>query len=129
MKTTSFIVSRVARLLTVAGLGASTLAACAADPSSTDEATASASEALINDGRGPSNGFTCSGTSCTCSKEIVGDCDNMRKNCTGGLDKLDDCLKGWATTDCSCSYGARTTPRPPLQRAPIGASSGVVVSP
>lgn len=129
MKTTLSIVSRVARLFSVAVLGASALAACAVDPSSADEATASASEALIDNGGGPRNGFTCLGTTCVCSKEIVGDCENMRKNCTRDLPKLDECLKGWFTTDCECGFGALTTPRPPLDRAPRGGSRGSVLAP
>jgi hypothetical protein len=131
MMNSSFLVGRFARIVTLAGLGTFGLAACAVEPqdgASPDEPTESASQALINDGRGPHQGFTCAGTTCTCSTDIVGDCDKMRKNCTGDLDKLDACINGWYTTSCSCAYSARTT-RPPVERYPIGASSGFVLSP
>ncbi len=75
---------------------------------------------------GPGQGFTCDGATCTCSKTIEGDCDRMRKNCTGDLTNFDNCLKGWLTTDCSCTEG-RVVSRPP-SRYPTSRTTGFKLS-
>lgn len=108
--------------------GAFVLTACAVEGQETLEPApaediASRSDALINNGGGPSTSFTCDSSRgvCECSKSIEGDCDDMRKNCTGGLDGLDQCIKGWLTTHCTCTYSRRTAPSlPPIQTVPVG---------
>ena len=104
------------------------LAACAVegqdplDPAAGEE-IATRSDALINNGGGPRNGFSCDRTQgvCECNKSIEGDCDDMRKNCTGGLEDLDKCISGWLTTHCTCTYSKRILPSlPPIYTAPGG---------
>ena len=107
------------RLGGLALAGTLALTACAVDadseePSATEN-VATRSDALINNGGGPRAGFSCENGVCECSKSIEGDCDRMRNNCTGGLTQLDECLKGWLTTHCTCTYGRTTSPtRPPI---------------
>jgi hypothetical protein len=124
---------RFVRLASLAGAGALVLAGCAIDPNGAVEdgpgdPAATTSEALFSTGGGTGgNGFTCDGATCTCSKTIEGDCDRMRINCTGDMTSFDNCLKGWLTTDCSCTeVRSISTPRFPQYKAPTG---GVLLSP
>lgn len=120
----TFSFSQFSRLATILSLGAFVLTACAVEGEepAPSEDIASKSDALINNGGGPGLGFNCDSTrgTCECSKSIEGDCDRMRKYCTGGLDGLDTCLKGWLTTDCTCTFAQRTVPRVPIYTVPRG---------
>ena len=102
-----------ARTVVVAvGSAVLALAGCAADAAPEGEgATGTSADALISGGGG-TLGFTCQDGVCTCSKEIEGDCDRMRINCTGDLTNLDNCLKGWLTTDCTCTTASIVKPPP-----------------
>ncbi len=108
----------LARFIAVIGSAVVALAGCAADaPEAPEaEATTDTSTAALNNGS-VGLGFTCANGTCTCSKSIEGDCDRMRINCTGDLGGLDACLKGWLTTDCSCST-SRTVAPPPRYAVP-----------
>ncbi len=130
MNTLTTLAARFSRLAAATALGTASLVGCAVDAPDGEvsaEETSTTSEALKNNGGGPTNGFTCEGTMCTCSKGIEGDCDKMRQNCSSTAG-LDTCINGWLTTDCNCAYRARTAP--PRWTPPVGGtSSGGVFSP
>ena len=105
---------RLAHLFGVAAAAAVALAGCAVDGADpVEEPVASTTEALNGGGGHGGIGFTCEGGTCTCSKSIDGDCDNMLINCVGDMTGFYTCLDGWLTTDCSCATTLRA-PKPPL---------------
>jgi hypothetical protein len=113
-------------LFFVLGSGVFALAGCSADAApdaSSDatetEATTGTTAEALRAGGGGGLGFTCLNGVCTCSKAIEGDCGRMRINCVGDLTGLDNCLKGWLTTDCSCAT-RMTVKRPPIVTVPPG---------
>lgn len=107
-------------LVVAVGSATLALAGCAADAADGEQGAAASEEALrIGGGGGGGLGFTCENGTCTCSKEIVGDCDKMKINCTGDMTNFENCLKGWLTTDCSCTQAMTTTPTKPIYTAPI----------
>ena len=116
------------RVLAVVGSAVFALAGCAADGASGEGEASTGTAAAELRGGGGGLGFTCENGTCTCSKEIEGDCDRMRINCTGDLSGLDACLKGWLTTDCSCSTATRTV-TPPRIIIPRTRVSGVLAAP
>jgi hypothetical protein len=135
---TSLTASTVRHFVVAAfGTAAFALAGCAvdapamdapADTAESEESTATTSSALKAGGGGGGLGFTCTNGTCTCSKGIEGDCDRMVINCTGGFDEFDTCMEGWLTTDCSCTYSARTGGKTrPIVVGPI--FTGVVLAP
>lgn len=65
--------------------------------------------------RGP--GYRCSNGTCTCSKEIFNDCEEMSAECSAGsLDALILCIQGWGTSHCTCTQGLTSSPDSPHQK-------------
>lgn len=117
---TRFVPSLFRALVTTLAAGTLALAGCATEASDDAAEVAQSDEALrIGGGGGGGLGFTCENGTCTCSKRIEGDCDKMVINCTGDLTSFENCLKGWLTTDCSCTQARTTQPTNPIYVPPI----------
>jgi hypothetical protein len=108
-------------------LGAAAGQGCLASQADIDQAeldeqaaVASTEQALLSGGWNQQRlGYTCTGTSCECSKAIENDCENMTAVCTDKtVDAVITCINGWLTTHCSCTKDTglvRPTTQPTLQ--------------
>lgn len=123
-KNTRFAPTFLRALVVTVASATAALAGCATNTAPDEPATETATneEALRwGGGGGGGLGFTCENGTCTCSKQIEGDCDKMVINCTGDMTAFENCLKGWLTTDCSCTQAMTTQPTSPIRVVPITA--------
>ena len=96
----------------VLALALTGLAGCGMEP--TDEELDSVAEsddqsqALARGGGGQRLGYSCTNGTCTCSKSIENDCEDMSAVCTDAtVDGLINCINGWLTTHCTCTKAFR----------------------
>lgn len=107
------------------------LFACAADATEeSDGATGSTSEAVMNNGGGPRNDFSCSDGFCTCTGDI--DCNDMFSgtSCTDGPAICQINGEGIPRCRCTAASGGNghALKRPPISRMPVAVSPVISVS-